>query len=808
MIKYIIKHAHSAIAVHDRNLRYIFVSEKYLKDYKVEETNIIGKHHYEVFPDLPQKWRQVHQRVLKGEVLRMEWDSYPAPDGKTEWTRWECRPWYEPDGSIGGIIVYTEITTEKKLDEEKLRASEEKYRSLVEQSSEIHYLHDMAGNILEVNNETCIRSGYSKAELENMSVFDLLYCKNERNAIIKQWGEWSAGGYVIKTEANHGRKDGSTFPVELSVRKVAFGGRHYILALARDITGRKLSEKLTSARLRLVEYSRDHNVKEFLKKTLDEAEELTSSKVAFYHFIDQDTGTISLQEWSDNTTGKFCNIAENYKMHYPLSKAGIWTDCVKERRPIIHNDYEALPGRKGMPEGHAEIRRQLTVPVIRGNKIIAVLGVGNKEQDYSMKDVEIITQLAEQAWDIAEKKIAEDALKENELRLKEQNERYLALNIELSKARKKAEESDRLKTSFLANMSHEIRTPMNAIIGFSEMLLRPGIENDKHKAFTKIINSSCHQLLSLLDDIIDIAKIETGQMDIHKGKVNINHTISRIKNVFEPQAARKGVRIETYFDLPDQNAEIITDSSKLNQIMSNLAGNAVKFTEEGTIEIGYSSAEECMEFYVKDTGPGISKEYHEVIFDRFRQVDCETTRKHGGTGLGLHICKVLAEMLGGQIRLDSEPGKGSVFRFTIPCKQGNKTPDNLKEHKKTSYSFDGKVILVAEDEETNFLYLNELIEDKCARILRAHNGHEAVEVFNQNPDIDIILMDIKMPVMDGISATKKIKSQNKRHVPIIALTAYAMSGDREMCLNAGCDAYLSKPIMQDELYDQIARLLV
>ncbi len=422
--------------------------------------------------------------------------------------------------------------------------------------------------------------------------------------------------------------------------------------------------------------------------------------------------------------------------------------------------------------------------------------------------------------DFTERKKAEEAIRQNEMilnmkneeyktlnnKLIESNERIKRINKELNAARKKAEESDMLKTAFLANMSHEIRTPMNAIIGFSEILLKPGLPNTKQERFTRILNTSCHQLLSVVDDIIDIAKIETGQLDIHIGKANINKAITRVKEIFMPQVSQTGVTINISFQLGDESAEIETDSVKLNQILTNLLSNAVKFTEEGEIEIGYYAVDEGIKIYVRDTGIGIKPEHHEMIFERFRQVEVDYTRKYGGAGLGLPICKAFVEKLGGRIWVESEFEKGSTFCFTLPCNEKMLPTQTAKDDEQVDYNLTGVLILVAEDEEANFIFMSELLTEVGAMVIHAADGFEAVNMFRENANIDIVLMDIKMPGMDGIEATKAIRAIN-RNVPIIATTAYALTGDKEKCLAAGCDDYIPKPIVRKELLGLIGKYI-
>lgn len=372
----------------------------------------------------------------------------------------------------------------------------------------------------------------------------------------------------------------------------------------------------------------------------------------------------------------------------------------------------------------------------------------------------------------------------------------------LRKAKDDAEEADRLKSAFLANMSHEIRTPMNSIIGFADLLRNASVDEERSKKYLGIIHNNGKNLLNLIDDIIDVSKIEAGQLKIKTAEVNINAILAELYSYFNHEIKRKKHNFELILKRAneDQNFTIKTDPFRLRQILGNLLTNAFKFTDLGAIEFGYTFVDKkTLQFYVKDSGIGIAKEKHKVIFDRFGQVDESLNRNTSGTGLGLNIAKRLVELLGGRIWVDSIPEKGSTFYFTIPFvrievpeKDLPKNIDNIK------YDWSDKVIAIAEDELANFLLIQELLAETNAELIHTKNGEETVEMTEERPEIDIILMDINMPIMDGYEATKLIKEKHKE-IAIIAQTAYAMSGERERSLEAGCDDYVTKPLNGPEL---------
>ncbi len=386
-------------------------------------------------------------------------------------------------------------------------------------------------------------------------------------------------------------------------------------------------------------------------------------------------------------------------------------------------------------------------------------------------------------------------------------ERRLA-EEQLIRAKEKAEENDRLKTAFLHNISHEIRTPMNAIIGFSAFMNDPDLPADKRKYFLDIICENSNQLLTIITDIINIATIEAGQEKVNEKETNVNGIFNNLLKQFQRKMMDSDLSINFKTKLPDDESLIYADETKLIEILLNLIGNAVKFTNEGSVQFGYTAKEDYLEFFVEDTGIGIPSEMYEKIFDRFYQVDSTIAKVYSGTGLGLSISKSYVELMGGKIWVKSEPDKGSIFYFTVPYKPIHEsTSQGLKEIKeeKTNVNIT-KTILVAEDEYFNYLLLEEVLSGLNMVIIRALNGVEAIDICKNHPEIDLVLMDVKMPVMDGFEATRQIKEfRPKLH--IIAQTAYAHPGDKERAISYGCSDYIAKPFSQQQLIDIMNKYL-
>jgi signal transduction histidine kinase/ActR/RegA family two-component response regulator len=427
------------------------------------------------------------------------------------------------------------------------------------------------------------------------------------------------------------------------------------------------------------------------------------------------------------------------------------------------------------------------------------------------KYIEINKELAFQV-EVNEKHAAELILANKELAY--QNEEKEKRAMELIKAKEHAEESDRLKSAFLANMSHEIRTPMNGILGFADLLKEPNLTGEMQQEYIKIIEKSGRRMLNIINDIVDISKIESGLMEVDIRESNINEQIEYIYTFFSPEVENKGMRFSFKNALPLKESIIYTDREKIFAILTNLVKNAIKFTRNGSIEFGYVLKKEndpkMLEFFVKDTGMGIPIERQKAIFERFIQADISDKMALQGAGLGLSITKAYVEELGGEIWVESEVGKGSVFYFTIPYHAEPEAKVEIFKEvpiAEIEESVENLKILIAEDDETSEILISILVHMFSKEVLKARNGVEAVNICRENPDIDLILMDLQMPEMNGYEATRQIRNFNKE-VIIIAQTAFALTWDRKKAIEAGCNDSISKPILKDQLLTLIHKYIV
>jgi two-component system CheB/CheR fusion protein len=566
-----------------------------------------------------------------------------------------------------------------------------------------------------------------------------------------------------------------------------------------DIADRKKAEEelnLNQERLEsLVRVSQNSSKKtqELLDFALEEAISLTRSKIGYIYYYNEESREFILNTWSRDVM-KECSI-QNPQTCYELDKTGIWGEVVRQRAPIILNNFQAdHPLKKGYPEGHAPLTRFLSIPLIDNNRIVAVVAVANRESDYTQTDILQLSLLMDSVWRMTERIRGEE---------------------ELLKAKEAAEAANQAKSEFLANMSHEIRTPMNGIMGMTQLLAYTDL-NDNQRECLDSIQTCSDNLLALINNILDLSKVEAGKIELEVERFSVRGCLKEVISTHAASLNAKELLLQCNIadDVPD---DLYGDQLRLKQVLHNIVGNAVKFSETGTITVSAALAEAgddplLLKLSVTDTGAGIKPEAMSRIFAPFSQEDTSTTRKYGGTGLGLSISAMLVELMGGKIWAESCKGSGSTFHIVIPFHKSEGTETvhpSTKPDLLLSWGDRPLRILVADDQEINRKVTTRLLEKSGHIMVTAEDGSEAVEKWRSG-SFDVILMDLEMPGMDGVEATGRIREAEKNgdhRTPIIALTAHALKNVQERLLDQGFDGYVSKPMNTNTLMTEIRRCL-
>ncbi len=555
------------------------------------------------------------------------------------------------------------------------------------------------------------------------------------------------------------------------------------ITLAENITERIKEERRKEAILRISKAAISNiSLKDFYKLTHQEMS----------RFLDAENCFIAVCDIESNLIHKDFRVSTKDTIIVDLEMDASLTGLViKKKKSMLLKTQEIidLKVQHGIATIGEETKTWIGTPLIVKDKCIGAIVVKNFENEvaYTQKDVENLELIANSISGVIERKRAAKKLK-------------IAL--------KKALQSESLKTSFLANMSHEIRTPMNGIVGFSELLSDSELQEEDRKHYTQLIIDSSKQLLNIVNDILDISQIEAGMIHLKPEIFDINSLLKHLIELHQVKANVKG--IELILD-PFLNTElrINTDKTKLLQVFSNLVSNAIKFTNKGFVRVGYHLKGEMLEFYVEDSGIGIPEKFHLKIFNRFIQTNEKTKKQSKGNGLGLAICKSFVELFGGEIWIDRSNDEGTKICFNLPYKfiaPKLKTTVSVNVSSVEEVKKKDVTLLIAEDEINNMVFLEEVFSRTTYTILQVENGRDAVEACAKNKDIDIVLMDVKMPIMNGLDASEIIK-KNRPNLPIIALSAFAMESDIKYALSKGCDTYISKPINRKLLLKTIVELV-
>lgn len=824
--------------------------------------------------------------------------------------------------------IFTDIT-ERKRAEDALRESEQRYRRIVDTAQEGIRISDECGRIVYLNQRMSDLLGYSQDQMLGRNIEDFLFPEDLEDH--RRRMEDRRRGSDDCYEKRLRRSDGTAVWTLVSVKSVpdATGRYDGSLAMFSDITDRKLAEETLrqeDARLRklleIIQYD-TANTQSLLDFALSKCLELTGSRFGYIYHYDDDSQSFTLNSWSRDVM-QACSIA-NPQSCYALSKTGLWGEAVRQCRAIIVNDFLTdNPLKKGYPEGHAQLTNFLTVPILSNKRIVAVVGVANKQTDYMDSDVIQLSLLMDATWRVVERRQAEESLRKSDERLSlalmaandgmwdwdissgttyfspryytmlgyhpgefpsefdtwknllhpddvehaihiiseslnnsegfeidfrmrtksgdwswilgrgrvvetdaeghakrmvgthvDINERKRS-QADLLSAKLQAEAANKAKSEFLANMSHEIRTPLNGILGMLQ-LLQTTEPNDEQKEYLAGATRSTKRLTRLLSDILDISRIEAGRMDVVETEFDIYQLQDSIREIFDTEAQGKGLVLDFIWD-DDLPTALIGDEARLRQILFNLVGNAIKFTDKGEVLVDASLLPSSnpssvrVLFTVSDTGIGICEEHLKYIFEPFVQAEISYTKRFQGAGLGLSIVRRLASLLGGDISIDSALGEGTTVYLSLPFKipASKQKPVELVPYGASPPGRVPKRILLAEDDSLSSLTCKRMLEKSGYSVTAANDGQEALQRLTEN-DFDLILMDVQMPVMDGVEATKAIREASnlgkKSSIPIVAMTAYAMTGDKESFLAAGMDDYISKPVDKQALVELIKRVL-
>lgn len=792
----------------DNEGKYILVNEAFAQAYHLRPQDIIGKTDFDLCSyDKALEFQRNDEEVKRLGKRQFVEQIEELSKGPTLFETYKT-PIRDSEGNIIGISGISRDVSESTWMEKTLSDREEQFSALLQNSSDAISIIDKNGKITFESSEKNKILDFSKEELLMKPIFDTVHPDDV--AIIKMtFREALANpGRQIKKEYRSLHKNKRWIYVESifsnQLNNPAIKG---VIVNSRDISDRKMAE------LKERVY---HDNLIFLSNSALELLSL-SSRDQIYNYIPEKLGTFLENSVVIVTS---CNHDENKNIVESISGLEPYEQQAEEiiGRPLKKLSFPmyVIPDimeHAGMVMTMKDDMLEAGMGGLSVAQIDRIKELLNVHKIYNIilardeKQLGNITILTLNKSIIKFKHIIETFMHQITVALHRSQ-----LEYELIRAKDKAEESDKLKTAFLANMSHEIRTPMNGILGFAEMLNDKSLSTPNRKKYLEIINSNGKMLINLIDDIIDFAKIESDQVNIVQDDFSLNNLLNQVESTFLTSRLKRDksrMRIVIKKSFPDEKSYIRTDPIRLRQILTNLVGNAVKFTHKGIIEFGYNlESSKYLMFYVKDTGIGIEKDKLQLIFERFMQADSSPSRKYGGSGLGLAISRGLVEVLGGKMWAESTIHEGSTFYFTIPFHPVVRKMEERIEsmHPRTNYHWEGKLFLIAEDDKFSYKFLEGFLKQTRAEVIRATDGKEAVELCRNNKNIDLVLMDIQMPEMNGLVATEEIKKFNP-DIPIIAQTANAISEERQRCIQAGCDDFITKPVNITELYAKIHKWL-
>lgn len=750
---------YSAIEAKENNIKDLITAPNLVPEMKEIRVKMLNQH---------DGHKGTNENITKsGKIITCDWYNVALKDA---------------EGKVIGIASLVDDITERMNSKKLLENSERKYRDIFEKAIDAvliikdgHFVdcNEAAIKIFGLDRETLFSIHPAQLSPEKQPDGASSFLKAEE--MMKIALEKGSNRY----RCNQQHVNGHVFPTEVTLTRINEDDDGFTIhVVVSDISERVKKEALEDVLYNISKAALTiGDFQEFSLFVRNELHKIIDTSNFYIALYNEETDMISTPVFVDDR-----EMVEEFS-----AKNSLTGSVIKSKKPLILNKeahQELIKNNKVALIGEfAKI--WVGVPLFIQEKCIGAIVVQSyvDENAYNENDVQLLEFVADQISTTIQRKKVEN---------------------ELNKALVQAQESDKLKSAFLANMSHEIRTPMNGIIGFSELCLDSNITKDKQKEYANIVIKSSKRLLSIVNDILDISKIEAGAVTLNLESVNLNKLLDELETFFKPIAQENNLILSCERGLENYKSSVETDKTKLNQVLTNLLSNAFKFTDTGSVTFGYQLIGDHLQFYVKDTGIGVEENLQNKIFDRFSQGNLDLSKQHKGTGLGLAITKKIVELFNGEIWLNSCEN-GTTIYFTIPFIK-SKVPliSSVIEEQKPAIQVKNREIniLVAEDEEYNMMYITELFSTTNFKIIEANNGKKALELAQNHPEIQLVLMDIKMPVMDGNEAMKEIKKL-RPSLPIIALSAFAMESDKAKALSLGFDAYLTKPLDRTLLFQLI-----